>query len=286
MVTGAETAVGSPPGLASLCLATWLPVEPEGLLRAWSLAPAVVAPLAALLLVYLIGLRRALAADRGRPGLFLGGWLLLAVALVSPLCRLAAATASGHMAQHLVLALLAPALIAAACPWRVLRRGAGLPPRRRVAPDGPAAGSVAASIAYAVAIWVAHVPVVYQAALLEPGAHLLLLALLLAASLLFWTTLVEVPSAGARVAMALAAMAHTGLLGALLTLSPRPWYPVFAGSTELFGLTPTTDQQLAGLLMWVPMGGAYAVVALASVGLLLKRLERGEPPVAAARPRG
>jgi cytochrome c oxidase assembly factor CtaG len=276
MVTEAENAMGLPPGLASLCLATWPPVEPEGLLRAWSLAPAVVAPLAALLLVYLIGLRRAVVADRGRPRLFLAGWLLLAVALVSPLCRLAAVTASGHMVQHLILVLAAPAVIAAGSPWQVLGLGHGL------RSEGRLAGPVPASVAYAAVIWAAHVPAVYQAALLGPGAHLLLLGLLLAASFWFWAALVAAPPLG-RVLMALVAMIQTGLLGALLTLSPEPWYPVFAGGPERFGLSPLADQQLAGLIMWVPMAGAFAAVALASVGLALGRLERRSLTVASLK---
>jgi cytochrome c oxidase assembly factor CtaG len=147
------------------------------------------------------------------------------------------------------------------------------------------AGPVSASVAYAAAIWGAHVPAVYQAALLGPGAHLLLLGLLLAASVWFWVVLVAAPPLG-RVLMAFIAMVHTGLLGALLTLSPEPWYPVFGGGPARFGLGALADQQLAGLIMWVPMAGAFAAVALASVGLVLGRPEGGNAPLAAASPSG
>jgi cytochrome c oxidase assembly factor CtaG len=57
-------------------------------------------------------------------------------------------------------------------------------------------------------------------------------------------------------------MVQTGLLGALLALSPILWYPIFAGSVAIWGLTPLEDQQLAGLIMWVPMGAIYLTAGL------------------------
>jgi cytochrome c oxidase assembly factor CtaG len=56
---------------------------------------------------------------------------------------------------------------------------------------------------------------------------------------------------------------HSGGLGALLTVSPRPWYPAYEGMTAAWGLTPLEDQQLAGLIMWIPAGASYLVAGLA-----------------------
>ena len=64
-----------------------------------------------------------------------------------------------------------------------------------------------------------------------------------------------------------------GLLGALLTLAPRPLFLAVhsAGVTSPWGLTPLADQQLGGLLMWVPGGLVFAAVCVAGLGPALRR---------------
>jgi putative membrane protein len=58
---------------------------------------------------------------------------------------------------------------------------------------------------------------------------------------------------------------HTGVLGALMTFSRSPWYPGYASGAGSWGLTPLGDQQLAGLIMWIPASGVYLVAALAII---------------------
>jgi cytochrome c oxidase assembly factor CtaG len=67
-----------------------------------------------------------------------------------------------------------------------------------------------------------------------------------------------------------ATMVHTGLLGALLTLAPRVFYPVQTADAPLFGLTQLEDQQLAGLFMWVPGGLIYLVAGIYLLGRWLR----------------
>ena len=62
---------------------------------------------------------------------------------------------------------------------------------------------------------------------------------------------------------------HTGMLGALLTFSPRAWYPAYAGKTEQWGLTLLQDQQLGGLIMWVPAGFVFIFAGLLLTARLL-----------------
>ena len=69
-------------------------------------------------------------------------------------------------------------------------------------------------------------------------------------------------------------MIHTGALGALLTLSPVAWYPSYAGRTLAFGLDPLEDQQLGGLVMWIPAGFAYVACGLATAAQWLQRHDR------------
>jgi cytochrome c oxidase assembly factor CtaG len=68
-------------------------------------------------------------------------------------------------------------------------------------------------------------------------------------------------------------MLHTGLLGALLTFSSTVWYPDYADSAAPWGLTPLEDQQLAGLIMWVPPGLVYPLAALLLLAHWLKSFD-------------
>ena len=56
---------------------------------------------------------------------------------------------------------------------------------------------------------------------------------------------------------------HSGILGALLTLAGTVWYPSYIGLTSSWGLTPLEDQQLGGLIMWIPAGLVYLIAGLA-----------------------
>jgi putative membrane protein len=63
-------------------------------------------------------------------------------------------------------------------------------------------------------------------------------------------------------------------LGALLALSGTPWYAAYTQTAAAWGLTPLEDQQLAGLIMWIPGGGVYLVVMLALLAAWLCTAER------------
>ena len=240
------------PDLLALCLAVLPPVTPQSFWYSWVLAPETLLPVLALfllpwLLPWLLPSFRA--AGRADQRYWQLGCILLVVALVSPLCRLAATLAWAHMVQHLILIILAP-----------LPMALGLRPllRRRHYREGLASF---ATLLLAGAIWVSHAPVVYEAALSSKGLHLAVLAWLFASALLFWVSAVSAPSLRAM-SMVFVTILHSGLLGALLTFSTRLWYPVFGAGPQLWGLTPMEDQQLAGLIMWVPMGLILAVIGL------------------------
>jgi putative membrane protein len=55
---------------------------------------------------------------------------------------------------------------------------------------------------------------------------------------------------------------HTGALGALFTMSEQVWYPYYGSKAQAFGLTALEDQQLGGLIMWIPGGLAYVAAGL------------------------
>lgn len=249
------TAATETPPLLSLCLSSAPLVRPADLWASWSLAPEIVLPLLAFVAWRIRTARRPLPA--------LIALALLAIALVSPLCRLSAVLASAHMVQHALLVTLAPMALALAAPRPLPRRGP-LP---------------LVTAAYGAAIWFWHVPAAYEAALADPVIHLVMVGSLLALSEAFWRRVLHArEGAGGTATLALlATMIHTGLLGAVLTFAGAPWYGTMAQGALAWGLDPLADQQLAGLIMWVPMAAIYLGAALVLVGRLLVPSPRGTP---------
>ncbi|EIM29127.1 cytochrome c oxidase assembly protein [Microvirga lotononidis] len=298
-LSGGSAAAAQPDlpfGLLTLCLATLPETRPEQVWTAWSLSPVIVLPLALIAVLYGRGLR--VLPDDERPSLtqralFTAGIACLAVALVSPLCRMAATLAWAHMVQHVLLVAGAPLLLAMSHPGRVLL--AALPNRLRMRiedlrTDGPAsqpcAYLLASFVLYGANIWFWHVPALYQGALLDAGLHVLMVAVLLAVSLLFWHVILETyrkpgPGSGLAAALLFFTFLHTAVLGLLLALSPQVWYPLMALRSAAWGLLPIDDQRLAGLIMWIPMGGVYFATALVIMGRLITGSSRA-PEAASA----
>jgi cytochrome c oxidase assembly factor CtaG len=123
-------------------------------------------------------------------------------------------------------------------------------------------------------LWVWHISRLYQTALENEAFHMLEHFCFVTTSLLFWWTVTR-PSRGNPGILALFTMAlQGGLLGALITFAPTPWYPVYALTTQSWGLSPLEDQQLAGAIMWIPAGIIYTVAALMLFSNRLVSIER------------
>lgn len=277
------------PDILSLCLSGEFLASPESLWRAWSLAPQTAVPLALLLAAYLAGwaLRsRGDGVERIRHAYVLAGWFALAVALLSPLCRLSATLFSAHMVQLMLLGGVAPSLLALGKPWRTI---AALVPqrfRRRLTGQLPGGLTWPCTWAYGVALWLWHYPPIYAFALADPLSHLLGLFLLVSLSCLFWSAVsqaAEGDKAGRSVLVLLATMIHMGLLGAILTFARTPFYAAQTRGATLWSLTPLEDQQLGGLLMWIPLGLLYIGTAAVLGAAWLRRQEARNAPEHALR---
>jgi putative membrane protein len=251
--------------------------------------------LAVSLLLYAIGLARLLARTRtGRPrhlrhaAWFAGGWTALAVALASPLDAMGAALFSAHMVQHELLMIVAAPLLVHGQPLGVW---AWSLPRRWLRGFGGAFRSGAAAAAWHgitrplhawllhfASLWLWHVPFLFQAALLHPGVHALQHASFLFPALLFWWAVRGATAHGAAIAYLFTTMLHTGALGALFAMSERIWYPVYGAAATAYGLSPLEDQQLGGLIMWVPGGLAYVIAGLVLCALWLRPAPRKALP--------
>ena len=147
---------------------------------------------------------------------------------------------------------------------------------------------ILATTLQALALWAWHAPPLYVWALKDPAAHRLEHLSLFLTALLFWWMLfrwgVGSGSKGSNPLVAIGClfltMMQSGALGALLTFSPGIWYPDQEKVAADFGLTPLQDQQMAGLIMWAPMGLVYTAAALYFAQILLFRSARpAETPV-------
>jgi putative membrane protein len=213
---------------------------------------------------------------------FVLGWLTLVAALVSPLDAWGERSFALHMVQHELLMVVAAPLLVTARPLEAFAWA--LPPAwtrslAGAARYGPlrAAWSamtepVGAWALHALALWTWHVPRFFDAALRHEGIHIAQHACFFVSALLFWWSVLARRSRqadGVAVASLFTTMLHTSVLGALLTFAPTVWYRGYAAAA-LGSLMPIEDQQLGGLIMWVPAGMSYIVAGLAIVASCLQ----------------
>ena len=266
--------------------------QPHDLWTSWSLEPAVIVGLAAAATLYARGVRalwRRGGHGRGvapwRVWCFAAGLIAIVVALVSPLDAMGGALFSAHMVQHLVLVVVAAPLVALgeplvatlwAFPLRV-RRAVGAWARRRPVRATWLVLSAPAVVwvLHVGTMWVWHAPRLYESALRHPAVHALEHASFFLPALLFWWVLVDRRARrrlgfGGSLLYLFTAGLQSTVLGALITVAQRPWYLAYYDTTRAWGLTPLEDQQLAGLVMWVPTGFVYlaALVALFAEAML------------------
>ena len=177
---------------------------------------------------------RARGAAAGPP---LAGWLVTAAALMSPLCALSVSLFSARVGQHMILALVAAPLIAAG-----LQRGGG---------KGSLWGSAAAFFA---ALWFWHMPAPYAATFRSDAVYWTMHVTLFGSGVLLWRELLSMERAHALPVLAAGALSSVqmGLLGAIFAMSGSVLFPVHALTAPYWGLDPLKDQQLGGLIMWVP----------------------------------
>jgi putative membrane protein len=244
------------------------------LLGNWSIDPLPLAALTFAAALYLIGMRRARGRwTAWRAASFLGGLVALAAALMSGIDTYAERLLSVHMLQHLILMLLAPALLLAGAPLR-LALAAGSPSARRAlaallrAPPARAAIRLPVSFALlAGVVLLTHLTGLYELALRDRGVHALEHAAYLLAGLLFLAPLIAAeplarpPGAIQRFAWAMAAMTVMAVPGALLTLSESVRYRHYLAPAHALGRSALADQHVAGVIMWI--GGGAVMLALA-----------------------
>ena len=257
----------------------------------WTFDPWIVVPLLVAGALFALGAARLSrrSAIRRFPGwsdtAYWAGLLMLAIALVSPLHYLGEHLFTFHMIEHEIVMAVAAPLIVLARPIGVLFWGLPRPLRRPAmrlvrsrmidVPWTIATTGVVATLLHAAAIWIWHVPALFDATVTSSLLHRLQHLSFLVTAVVFWWAVIWKEGRGSGAWHLFLTMLHTSILGALIALAPRVAYVAQTRYAGEFGLTPLEDQQLAGIVMWVPGGIIYAGAALAMLAELIRGSGRG-----------
>jgi len=252
----------------------------------WTFEPTVTLGLLALVAAYVVAVRRRrlrddddvspwLSSPRWRPWLFGAGVLSGFVALESPI------DTGGdnylltlHMVQHLVLMMVSPPLV-------LLGVCGARPPAPTVAPRLRRAWTAItrpwpATILFNVVLLVWHLPALYDTTLRHETLHILEHLTFIGVGVVFWWPIVDpVRGEGTRpvgpfhkiAALSLAGVPPT-VLGLIFSLGSTAFYEFYARAPRLWGLSPVTDQQIAGVVMF----GLGNLVYFAAISVILWRL--------------
>lgn len=250
--------------------------------------------------IYIAGVRRAWTKagagsviSKRQVGFFAAGMGVLVLALISPIDALAEELSAVHMIQHMLLMNVAAPLLVLGMPGMAMlwtlplgaRRTVGSW-RRQIRPGRTLYYLLWQPLVlwclYAFVLWVWHLPGLYEAAMHNDLFHDFQHLTFLVAACLFWRVLLDPVSR-----MRLSRMAtvlylfftslHATVLGVFMALAPSVWYPVYEGRTLKWSYTALEDQQLAGLIMWMPACMVYAIVVALLLAFCLE--ERGQHKV-------
>jgi len=241
------------------------------------------------LLIYAVGWVRLAkrASAPPRPALFLSGWTVLTLSLVSPLHEAGEQSFTMHMVEHELIMLVATLLLAASGAGGTLAWGLSRPLRQALGGSWKSpltalwkrlTEPVTATLVQAVVMWAWHAPALFDRALDSSGWHIFQHSCFFLSSLLFWWAMLHPRSRSSGYGVSAACLFVTsligGALGALMSFSASPWYAAYAamGMTGI-GLDPIDDQRIAGLIMWIPGGLVHGVAALAMFYKWLKASE-------------
>lgn len=170
---------------------------------------------------------------------------IMIVAFISPLCALSSALFSARVVHHILLIAGAAPLLALAFP-------------------APRSGGLALPFAVStVVLWAWHLPQAYDLALSHIAVYWVMQLTLLGSAIWFWRSVFAAKDAPVeRIVYVIASFAQMGMLGAILTFASTQLYAIHALAPFDWGMTPLHDQQLGGLIMWVPAGLPYAAAAV------------------------
>ena len=232
---------------ASLALSYCGPAPlPDDLWGRWNFDPWLIATM-----VIAAGLFALIRPSRDEQLRFAISLVVLGLIFISPLCALTVALFSARVVHHVLLVAVAAPLLA----WAVASRIPSAFAQRAESLLSPLV------LLHTAVFWIWHAPDAYNAALSDTAVYWLMQVSLFGTAVVMWCALI-VTSAGRAIAAVLFLTVQMGFLGALLVFTGHPLYVPHFVTTTPFGLDPLTDQQLAGLIMWVPASVPYVAVGL------------------------
>ena len=197
---------------------------------------------------------------------FGAGLFILFLTLQSPLDTISDTTLfSAHMTQHILLALIVPACLLLGLPSDWASAPYELPFIGRIL--SILSHPIVAALIFNGVLWIWHLPGLYEGALRDENVHIVQHLTFIAVGTLLWLPILHhVPpkrSIGylTKIALLFFSMLSSSILAAMITFAPEVIYPFYGNASLAFGLTPLADQQLAGVIMWIP-GGAIFLLAI------------------------
>lgn len=279
----------------------------SAILRSWEWRPEVLIPLIVAGVIYfrgwrrlrVNGQRRSVLANGWRLAAYVGGLLLIGLALLSPIDVLASQLFFMHMIQHLLLVMLAPPLLMLASPmpfllWglpRDIRRpvGRGLSgllhrnsSSRKLLRQATAPG--AAWLLFVITLIGWHDPALYNLALRSDFVHDVEHITFFVTAMLYWWHVVGAGphihkrfSQAARIVYVIAAIPPNMLTGIVIAFAGQVIYTHYLSVPRLWGMTALEDQTLSGIIMWVPGSMMYIIAVLILTAGWLQGEERKPP---------
>ena len=258
------------------------------ILTSWTLNPLAIVPIVVAAWLYGMGLRRAARAGTPQPRpyavAFFAGLSVVALALVSPIDAYAKVSFSVHMAQHLLLTLLAPPLLALGAPIMLALRSTRPPTAKllsRLLRSVPVVVLSDPVVGWALFVGVAfgiHLTPIFDLALRGQGVHALEHALWLAAAVVYWWPIVgRDPTAHpmgypVRLLSLFLAMPAMSFLALAIYSARAPLYDGYASLPSPWGPTALADQRAGATMMWL-VGNLALVVTMLIVATAWKRDE-------------
>lgn|SRR5919109_1277975 len=257
---------------------SWLPA-----LGRWPFEPLIFLALLVAISAYLVAARRLRAWPARRAACWIGGIVVVGVAVASPIASYDASLFWVHMMQHLLLTQVAAPLLVLGAPLALAVRTAPrvaterLSSLMRTGPLRALTHPLVAWSAFPLVMWMTHFSGLYEAALEQERLHALEHSLYLGAGVLFWWPVVAVDPGAAgrlpwpvRLAYVLVALPQQAFLGLAIYSAQTVLYRHYETVSRAWGPEPIQDQRIAGMIMWIA-GDLLFLVALGFIAVAWMR---------------
>ncbi|MBF6568240.1 MAG: cytochrome c oxidase assembly protein [Candidatus Binataceae bacterium] len=233
------------------------PPLPADIWLRWNLDPVLLSGLAAVAIAYAINVRKLPHVSLRARASFYAGWIVVTAGLISPICPLSVALFSARVGQHMILLLFGAPLMALGHPGEVFGQTLRVISRPRPSP-------LIATAVFASILWLWHAPLPYAWTFESTFVYWAMHFTLFGSALWLWCELLNRQPEGLirRSCASAIASIQMGFLGALITFAPRAVYVPHFFTTIPWGMSSLQDQQLGGVIMWVP--GCVIFLAIAS----------------------